>query len=373
MTKILYLITQSEMGGAQKNVLDLARALKEKYEILVAAGLDGGGALFGKLEQTNINFKKLRWLRRAPHPLFDFLAFFEIKKLLKKENPNILHLHSSKAGILGSWAVDPKKIKIIYTVHGAVFEAPFGLLSKKLFLWLEKLTASRKHKIICVSENDRNLWIKHRAAPPEKITVIHNGLNWQNLNFLPQEEVRKELNLPLKAKILGCVANFYPEKGLRYLVETAQILNQAGEFKNLVWALMGDGQERKLLENLIKKYRLENFLLLGRKSNPSQYLKAFDVFVLPSLKEGLPYAILEAMAAGLPIVASRAGGIPEMIANGQNGFLVEPKDTKALAQKITEILRDPSLAQKFSENSQKKLAEFSLPLMVDKTEQIYLN
>jgi len=371
MAKILYLITQSELGGAQKNALDLARALKGKHEILVAAGEDGGGSFFGKLEQAGIPFKKLHWLHRRLNPFLDFLAFWEIKELLKKEKPAILHLHSSKAGFLGSLAVDPQKTKIIYTVHGAVFEAPFKILSKKLFLWLEKLTAPKKRKIICVSQNDKNLWLKNKAALEEKLVVVRNGLNLENIVFLEKEKARQDLTLPQDAKIIGCIANFYPEKGLSYLIEAANILKQ----KNIdpIFALIGDGKERKDLEEKIKKYHLENFLLLGRKSNAVQYLKAFDLLVLPSVKEGLPYVILEAMAAGLPIVASRIGGIPEMIEEGQNGFLTEPRDAQALAQKIAEILENPAIAQKFGQVSKEKLPQFSLSKMIDETERIYLD
>ena len=352
-------------------MLDLARVLKDKHEILVAAGEDGGGGFFGKLEQAGISFKKLRWLHRPLNPLFDLLAFFEIKRLLGKEKPSILHLHSSKAGFLGSLAADREKTKIIYTVHGAVFEAPFKILPKKLFLWLEKLTAPRKHKIICVSQNDKNLWLKNQAASEEKLVVVRNGLDWENISFLEKEKAREELALPKEAQIIGCIANFYPEKGLEYLVEAANILKQ--ENKNLIFAVIGDGKGRKNLASLIKKYRLENFLLLGRKSNSAQFLKAFDSFILPSVKEGLPYVILEAMAAGLPIVASEVGGIPEMVENGQNGFLVEPRDTQTLARKIAEVLDNPTLAQKFSRASKEKLPQFSLQKMIDKTEQIYLN
>src|SRR3989338_2854539 len=150
--KILYLITQSELGGAQENALDLAMGFKDKYDVLVAAGLDGGGKLFKRLADNKIRFKKLQWLRRgAANPLMDLAGLIEIISLLIHERPGIIHLHSSKAGWLGALAGKITGIKtIVYTIHGAVFEASFSRLARQFFLYLEKFGAYFKDKIICV-------------------------------------------------------------------------------------------------------------------------------------------------------------------------------------------------------------------------------
>ncbi len=386
-TKILYLVTQSELGGAQKNVLDLANGLKAKYDILVAAGPDGGGKLFKQLADKKIRYFELRWLRRnAANPLVDTAGLFEIIGLLFKEKPDLIHLHSSKAGFLGAIAGKIMGIRVIYTVHGAVFEASFSRLAKQLFLLLEGFSAYFKDKIICVSDNDLRVWLKYDVAPAQKLTVVYNGLDLTSLDFLPQPAAREHLfsqsaNLFEAAqgskdelKIIGTIANFFPEKGLPYLIEAADILINKKQLQNLLFVVIGEGPDRLLLEEIIEDHQLQNkFILTGSVSNAAKYLKAFDVFTAPSTKEGRPYVIMEAMAAGLPIVASHVGGIPELIKNNQEGFLVWQRDSEALAEKILELLNNKSLAQQFGLAAQQKAQGFSLDKMIAATEKVYFD
>jgi len=387
MKKILYIITQSELGGAQKNVFDLAYALKEKYEIVVAAGPDGGGDLYNLLKEKQIRYVKLRWLRRNDiNPFADLVGLWEIFRLIKKEKPDIVHLHSSKAGFSGSIAAKLFGIKVVYTVHGAVFEAAFSAPARKFYLWLEKFSALFKDKIICVSGNDKKIWLKYKAAPEEKLVVVHNGIDYQNLNLLPKDEARENLfslsqqlfeavsGSKPDLKIVGTIANFYPEKGLPFLVQAAKIILKENHFQNIIFIVIGEGYQREILKEMIKDSGLEEkFILTGKIDNAPKYLKAFNIFVLPSIKEGFPYTILEAMAGGLPIVASYVGGIPEMVKNEENGFLVLPKNAQMLAERITEILEKQNLAERFAQNSKIKIQEFSLEKMVDETENIYKN
>ena len=404
------------------NVFDLANGLKNKYEILVASGSsfatssakasavkkaskdkpESNGWLFEALKEKNVSSVQLRYLKRAVNPWTDFLGLLEIIRLLKKEQPDVLHLHSSKAGILGSLAAcfysKNKKIKVFYTVHGAVFTAAFSPLAQKVFLGLEKFTAYFKDRIICVSQNDKNLWLKYNAAPEKKLAVIHNGIDLEKMEFFEKEEARKNLNdkfprpqrlsaalagaaisnrIPnpndKNLKIIGTIANFYPEKGLEYLIKAAKIINKNALAPNAIFVVIGEGRERKKLEAMIEERKLENnFFLAGSVSEAQKYLKAFDVFVLPSIKEGFPYTILEAMAAGLPIVASLIGGIPEVIKNNENGFLILSKNPKILAERLIETLNNPELAIKFSKNNIEKVKEFSIEKMIEKTEKVYL-
>ncbi len=425
--KILFIITQSNFGGAQKYVFDLATGLdKESFDVAVAAG--GNGELFRRLENAGIKTVSLRWMKReAINPITDTIGLWEIYKLIKNERPDAVHLNSSKAGFSGSLAArfarfyslparqslsvggsEPRsagrvegsptafdsfamrtpsgnKIRVIYTVHGAVFEAAFSWPVRKLFLLLEKFTARFKDKIICVSEADRLQWLRHKVAPKEKLVTIHNGINL-NIDFATKEEARKKLfakySSPLFSKeglgeiyLVGSIGYFYPEKNYAALIKAAKLIKTlppAQQKRNVVFLINGDGQQRHLLESLIKDCGLQKtFFLPGAIWPGSKFLKAFDVFVLPSTKEGFPYAILEAMAAGVPIVASDVGGIPEMIKNGQNGFLVKPNDHEALAEKILQILENPSLAQKFSASALQKVKEFSLEKMISQTVQQY--
>ena len=415
------MITQSVSGGAQKYVFDLATGLdKQKYEVAVAAGgtaeltnrpaeRGGDGELFGRLESAGVKVFRLKWLTRPIRPFYDIKAYFEIKKLLKNWQPNVLHLNSSKAGVLGCLAArnikiyspsegrptartaevegskmafdsaplrSDNKILVIYTVHGAVFEASFSWLSRKMFLGIEKLTAEYKNKIICVSEHDRTLWLKYKVAPDEKLVTIHNGIDL-NISFLPKEEARKKLlghncEQCKNCQIIGFIGYFYPEKNLETLIEAfTKLLTKNYQLKTKL-LIIGNGPQENSLKFKVQSSKLnEKILFLGALPGASKYLKAFDVFVLPSIKEGLPYTILEAMAAGVPVVASAVGGIPELIQDSVNGFLIKPKDAEALAKKILQIIENSALAQKFSQNSLEKIKEFSLEKMVEKTQDQY--
>ena len=406
MAKILYIITQSELGGAQMNVFDLATGLKNKHEILVASGSsfakaskdkpEGNGWLFEALKEKNIPSVQLNHLKRAINPYVDFLGLLEIIKLLKKEQPDILHLHSSKAGILGSLAAcfysKNRKLKVFYTVHGAVFTAAFSPLAQKTFLWLEKFTAYFKDRIICVSQNDKNLWLKYNAAPEKKLVVIHNGIDLEKIEFLEKSKARQELSKFLdvrrpeiqmpqylgrltspETKIIGTIANFYPEKGLPYLIKAVKIIYKNNLAPNTIFVIIGEGRERGMLEEMIRERNLEDkFLLIGSLKEAVKYLRAFDIFVLPSIKEGFPYTIPEAMAAGLPIVASLVGGVGEIIKNGENSLLILSKNPKILAESLAEVLNNSELAARFSKNNLEKVKEFSVEKMIEKTERIYL-
>lgn len=333
--KILYLITQSEWGGAQKYVFDLASSLdKNRFTVKVLAG-QGTGELFNRLKQASIPYLKLKHTVRAINPLKEILALLELIKIFKQEKPDVIHLNSSKIGFLGSLAakfVRPKP-KVVYTSHGWVFTEPLSYPVKKLYFWLEKISSGWKDVIITVCQKDQLIAKKYNFK--SKITTIHNSINPDNIIFLSKEKARQKLNLPLTKTIIGTIANLYPTKGLGYLIEAAKLLKE----DDLIFAVIGEGEERKNLESLIKKYSLENnFHLLGSKTDAHQYLKAFDLYVMPSVKEGLPYAILEAQAAGLKVIATKVGGLPEIV---KKESLVEAKNPQALAEKIKEALLKP--------------------------------
>jgi glycosyltransferase involved in cell wall biosynthesis len=389
MTKILFIVTQSEFGGAQRYIFEVAKGLGEKYEILVAAG-EGDGELFRKISnlktqnsKLNLKTQKLKYLKRKPLPWQIILSMKEIYDLLKRERPDILFLCSTTAGLLGSIAsffyklrTSNLELRTIYRIGGWAFKDPRNFVLNKILLWLEKLTAPLKDKIIVNSEIDHQIAIKSKICPAEKIVKIYNGIDVNELKFFPKEEAREILlskipnsKLRIANFIIGCVANFYKTKGLPYLIKAAKIIsiNQPNQHKS-AFLIIGEGKERKKLESLIKKYNLENnVFLLGRIPDAYRYLKAFDIFVLPSLKEGFPWIILEAMAAEVPIISTNVGAIPEIIENGVDGLLVEPKNSQALAKKIIWLIKNQEKAKEMTIKAKEKLKEFSLEKMIEET------
>lgn len=375
MKKILYFITQAEFGGAQRYVFDLANSLKTDYQVAVAMGEQENNLRLAKiLQENNIKYFIITRLKRNISPINDLLAFFEIIKLIKNYRPDIIHLNSSKISILGSIASLFAKPKTIYTVHGWVFNEPLPVWLKYFYLYAEKFTAGLKDKIICVSEYDRQTALKNKIAPTNKLTTIRNGI--APINFYSKEEARKKILLTTFIKgglLIGSIGNLYKTKGFKYLIKAANILININKIL-ATFIIIGDGSERKNLENLIKKYNLtDNFILAGQINQAAELLPAFAIYVCSSIKEGLPYSIIEAMAAGLPIVSTNVGGIPEMIEHKKTGLLVKPAEARELAEKIKLLIENKALRQKLGTSTQEKVkTEFSLEKMVEATKKIYL-
>lgn len=371
--KILFIITQSEFGGAQRYIYEITSHLDpQQYEVVLAAG-QGDDELM-----LNVKYQRLKYLKRVPF-LSTILAIWEIKNLLKKGKPDVLFLCSTTAGILGSiagWLYKKRgsSLKIIYRIGGWAFRDPRPSWQNKIIIWIEKLTAQFKDKIIVNSEIDRQLALQYKIAPENKIIKIHNGVDVNELKFLPPQKARQRLlsRSFLDSLIIGVIANFYKTKGLEHLIEAADILNSKFLIRNSKFVIIGDGKERSRLEGLIKKYGLENTVfLVGRISDARKYLKALDIFVLPSIKEGFPWVILEAMAARIPIVATKVGAVAEIIENTKEGLLVEAKNSQALAEKIIWLLKRPKQAQQMARQARKKVEkQFTLRKMIESTVEV---
>ncbi len=391
--KILYLITQSELGGVQCYIFDLALNLGNEFNIMVGFGEQGeAGELAKKLKQANIAYYSIPHLQRAICPFKDFLALIKIIKLIKKVKPDIIHLNSSKISILGSLAFAfirifvysrhshyIRDIRIIYTVHGWVFNEPLPIWKKLFYQYAEKFTALFKDKIICVSEFDRQTALRKKITTNKKLITIHNGI--KPINFYTKIEARQKLftpypKIPIQEYIniiIGTIGNLYQTKGFTYLVKAINILITNYQLP-ITTVIIGEGKERKKLENLIKQNNLENNIILtGRIDKAAQLLPAFDIYVCSSVKEGLSYTIIEAMQAGLPIVATMVGGNPELIQDNKTGLLVQAKNPEQLARKIKQFIDNPELRKKLGEQAKIQAKKnFSLEKMIKETKKVYL-
>lgn len=371
------------MGGAQRFVLEIVSRLnREKYDLLVAVGSDGGGAFIQQLDNVGIKHNILSTLKREIHPISDIKSIFEIRKIIKEFGPNTLFLNSSKAGVIGSLAtVFPSKIngiKIIYRIGGWSFNDPWPKWKKKLWILLEKISAPWKDVIIVNNKQDLDQAKMLDIKPKVGVVLIHNGIDTYKLDYLPREEARLKLFEKIAKNsgkifqadtVIGTIANLYPTKDLPTLVKTAEY------FKNIdsvVFVVIGNGTERLNLETLIEEKGLRHkIILLGQLPDAKKYLPAFDIFVLPSVKEGFPWALAEAMAAKLPVIATGVGAVPEIIENGKNGFIVEPGKPDQIAEKIKQILSDGHLKQELGiQAHQTVLFKFPLEKMVREIESL---
>jgi glycosyltransferase involved in cell wall biosynthesis len=243
-----------------------------------------------------------------------------------------------------------------------------------LFKFMEKTSAPWKDIIILNNEHDFLQAEKIGIKPRQELTIVANGLDVYKLDFLPAEESRKEIlnkigNTGAKT-IIGTIANFYPAKGLRYLIETAESFK---DDPNIIFVVIGDGNERQDLEFKIKDLGLENkVFLIGQLKDAYRYLTAFDIFVLPSVKEGFPWAVIEAMAARLPVIATSVGAVPEIIESGKNGIIVPPANPQAIEKAIRTILESSKLAQELGiQAHQRVLFKYELDKMVRQIEELF--
>lgn len=340
--RILQLITLSELGGAQSVVINLANTLCKQHEVIVAAG-EGDGKMWNLLD-SSINREHLPSLCRALSPLHELKALVEMQRLYRKYQPDIIHLHSSKAGILGRIAFP--KSRIVYTVHG--FDSI--RLAFRKYLPLEKILQKRCQAIIGVSQYDEqnleNEGITHHVG------TVYNGIYPPNkLEYNPFEGIQG-----YKRKVL-CIARLSPQKKLDLFLEVATLLPEYA----FIW--VGNQQP-------VEVEHSTNVFFMGNVPNAGAYNEYADLFFLPSNYEGLPIVIIEALACGKPVVASAVGGISELL-DGTNGFAIQ-NDAGKMAEKIKYILSDSALYEQMSKAArQTYLQSFTVDRMVDGYLQIY--
>ncbi|MEK7121100.1 MAG: glycosyltransferase family 4 protein [Patescibacteria group bacterium] len=379
--KVLFVITQSELGGAQRFLSNLISHLdRDVYEFLVAVGSSGNGDFLRVLKAGGIPRQTLKFLKREP-ALSDIRAVFEIRSLIKNYRPDVLFLNSSKAGFIGSLAsVFPTRInavKIIYRIGGWTFNDPWPKWKKWLWGVLEWLSSRWKDVIIVNNQRDLEQAKKLKIKPRRQTVLIHNGIEVYKLDFMSREEARRTLRLnattiSAAGRIIGTIANFYPTKGLEYLIEAFYLLNTKYLILDTVLLIIGDGELRPELEKMIREKGLgKKVFLLGQIPDAYRFLPAFDVFVLPSVKEGFPWVLIEAMSAKLPVIATDVGAVPEIINDHKNGLLVKPKDPAGLADKIKEVLENDRLKNELGiQAHQTVLFKFELDKMVKQIENL---
>lgn len=371
--RLLLLVTQSDNGGAQKYVYSLATGLpRDRYDVTVACG--GNGPLIDKLQRKAIRVVRIPALTPDMVPsIKDLLAFEEIFSFLRQSSFHIVHTNSTKAGFLGRVAAKIAGVPIIvFTAHGFVLNERLSLIWRLLFAGVEFSAGRISDVIITVSEKDRETGLKYRIAPPEKIITIYNGIDVGDLGRTWNENNKREqLGLKDSGILVGTVANLYRTKGLPYLLYAARIV--ADEYPDIHFIIIGDGNERAELLELSRKLKLDQtVLLLGQRNDVPEILPLLDIFVLPSIKEGLPFALLEAMAIGKPVVATTVGGILEIISSGKNGILVPPGNPQALARAITDLILDPGTASRIGVAGRETILQnFTMARMIRQTRDIY--
>ena len=364
MLKILYLIESDDPGGAENVMLSLIEYFKEKYPIYV--GCFKKGWIYNELKKRKLNPQPIPTNKGS----YDIKLLYHLIKLIKKEKINLIHSHLFDTNFYSSLAAKIAGIPHISTEHGDIHHTSKKLDKKTLIK--AKTISHFSDKIVFVSKFTRDKFLKLSKVPKQKIAIIYNGIDLKEYEQ-PTDIQRKKAEIGIKNSefVIGNVANLYPVKGQIYLLKAAKKIIK--EFPNTKFLIIGRGELENELKKEAQKLGIASHIkFLGFRNDVKELLKIMDVFVLCSLSEGLPLSLIEAMASRVPVVCTNVGGIPEVINDRINGFLVPPTDPNALATKIINLLKDRTLANKLAYSSYEKIKQqFSLQFMLDKYAEIY--
>ncbi len=348
--RVLLLVTQAEWGGVQSFLVHFATDLmKDGCEVLLAAG--GEGRLFDEAAKAGVPTKQLAKMTREIHLLADWQALGELQKLIAEFKPDAVHLNSSKMGVLGAIAAATQADKAarpwtVYRIGGWSFLEPIAKWKRQLYRLMEQWSAQYKDVIVTVHPGDESLAQLFGILPRHQLVTIPNGLDVEHFSagLFSRAAARKVLGITENAFVFGTVANAYATKGLLPYLDVLE--NVLEKNPAAVGVIVGGGPELEMLKK--KRERLKNatrIILTGERADAAQVYHAFDAFVLPSRKEGMPWALLEAMASGLPCIATDVGAQRWMFEEDglRNGVIVPAQDAAALEHAMTVMHDDTRL------------------------------
>lgn len=359
--RIAYLITRMDsIGGAQIHVRDMALAMRaEGHEVFVLSGSEG--PFSSQMTAHGIGLRRLSGLGRSLHPWRDARSFYEILVALRDIRPDLLSLHSSKAGWLGRIAGPLLRIPTIFTAHGWSFSGGLPWHRTLLYRGLEKLAGGLCDRVVTVCGQDRRLADRYRLVPAERLAVIHNGVH-----DLTQDLLAQPASQPVR---IAMVARFQEPKKHSALLEALVPLRE------LPWTLefLGDGPLQEDVAGLAQCLGFgDRINFSGACSDVPQRLARAQLFVLLSTREGFPRSILEAMRAGLPVIASDVGGVREAVEEGKTGFLASEWDSAALVSRLRLLLTDPGMRAKMGQTGRERFVQkFTFAVMFSRTLRMY--
>lgn len=380
MIKLLVGITLSEIGGSQKVVYDIISNLPEdRYEITLLTAPNGD--LLDWIDQINLHrtnqMTVIAWgcLRREISPLQDLLALFKLIRLLNAQNYDVVHFHNSKMGLIGRIAARIARIpKVYYTVHGwGLNPQTTGRLYFMLSI-IERFLSRFTTEVVFVSKQDMEQGIKNHWATKDHSSLIYNGIGGQEAGSLladPPVNLRKLLKVSEEIPIIGFVARLADPKDPFFAIRVSKCLSSQGIDHRL--CIIGNGPKYedcgRLIESLGMRHQVA---LMGTRTDVRSLLNEMDLFCLFSKWEGLPISVLEAMHSGLPIVASSVGGLPEMIDQGESGFLVEGNNVEKTTDLIASLLDDKETRKAMGVKAKTAAySRFQLSDMVSRYQALY--
>ncbi len=373
---VLHPITRLIVGGAQENTMLTAQLLdKARWNVVVVSGPQTGseGSLIESVRKRGISLILEPSLVREINPLQDLRAIFRLWRLMRQGRYTIVHTHSSKAGVLGRWAAKLAGVPVIvHTVHGWGHHERQRPLVRAYYIWLEKLTLPITDRLITVTSRDIAKGVKDGIGQPADYVTIRSGIEMDRFGhpLVTRAASRQAWGIPPEAPVVGTVTRLSPQKApLDFVRAAALILHEVPE----CWFVMvGDGPLRGEVEKLAADLGLaERLVLTGLRRDVPELMAMFDLFALSSLWEGLPRVLPQAMATGLPLVATTSDGNAEAIEPGVNGLLTPPGDPAALAQAVISLLQEPIRAKQMGQAGRLRAPEFDVQRMVAQIDALY--
>jgi len=361
--KIIYVMPSLVIGGAEKLLLTTVKYLdRGRYEIIVCC-IASEGIIADEIKKLGIKFYCLNESPRFYNPK----KIYSLYKLFRKEKPAIVHTHILGANIYGRIAAILARVPVIVSTEHNVYYK-----KKKVHIWLDGILAKSTDKIVAVSNRVKEFTSRQEGIGEDKFELIYNAID--SAEFLPTDSrkaIRRKLDLPEGDFVLGTVGAITVQKGHYYLIRAvSQIVKK---YPNTILLIAGIDELKEKLQKIVHNLNLEkNVRFLGLRRDVPDILNCMDVFVLPSLWEGTPLALLEAMLTGLPVVASSVDGILEVVENGKNGILVPPGNVEALSDAIDGLIRNPQLRQNLAKAAREHILEkFDVKQYIRKLENLY--
>jgi len=366
--RVLHIITRLDVGGSAENtVISATRMPKAEFASSVISGrtVDPPPRLAETLRDAGVPFFEVPHLRRPVDVAGDCRALWQVWRLIRRLRPDIVHTHSSKAGFIGRMAARLAGVpRILYTPHGHVFQGYFSSPVTRSFVVLERLAARWTDRIITLTDAEADQHLALGIGRPGQFVTIPSGID------LDAAMAAAPTRLVPDGPAIGTVARLVPIKGHAYLLDAApEVLRQ---YPAARFVLVGDGETRAALEAQARRLGVgDRVLFTGYRDDVPSLLAGMDLVVLPSLNEGMGRVLVTAMALGKPIVATRVGGVPELLADGAAGRLVPPGDAAALADAVCALLRDPDQAAALGEAGRRRVGRYSAQAMVESLAQVY--
>ena len=374
--RVVRLFSRLNIGGPSIHVILLTAGLEQRgyrTRLLVGQEAPREGNMLPFAAERGVACEPIPGLGREIAPLSDFRAFWSLYRLLREFRPEIVHTHTAKAGLLGRLAARLAGVPIVvHTFHGHVLHGYFGRAKSAFFRWLETALARLADRLVAVSEAVKQDLVALGVAPAERIRVVPLGLDLAHLlRPLPRGRLREAGQVPAEAPLVGMVGRLVPIKDVPTFLQAAVLVRKARPDSH--FALVGDGEERSLLEGECRRLGLaETVAFHGWRRDLAAVYGDLDVVVNASRNEGTPVALIEALAAARPVVATRVGGTPDVLGDGRFGRLVPPGDPEALARAILETLDDPLDADRRARAGQASvLARFSSSRLIDDVDALY--